>query len=128
MCHLNGTRPSLSDLTKILSHELASFYRVYIVLDALDEFSDDNGGQERLIETMRSLCNNIHLLVMSRDITTIGLLFKADTRLDIRADDKDISLYIMSKLSYGRLASLIKRRDDLRQAILDRVIEKADGM
>ncbi|PBK85136.1 hypothetical protein ARMGADRAFT_942500, partial [Armillaria gallica] len=68
------------------------------------------------------------LLVTSRDITTIGLLFKADIRLDIRASDNDINSYIMSKLSCGRLASLIKGRDDLQQAILDGVTEKADGM
>ncbi|PBK85057.1 hypothetical protein ARMGADRAFT_1048105 [Armillaria gallica] len=127
-CCRAKTRPSLNVLTNILSQELGSFYRVYIVLDALDEFRENNGGQEELINTMRKLNSNIHLLVTSRDITTIGLVFKADTRLDIRADNKDISSYIMSKLSCGRLASLIKGRDDLRQAILDGVTEKADGM
>ncbi len=126
-CH-DGTRPSLTVLTQTLVHELGSFHHVYIVLDALDEFSDDNGGQERLTDAMRSLGNNVHLLVTSRDITTIGSLFKADTRLDIRAANTDINSYIMSKLSCGRLASLIKGRDDLRQAILNGVTEKADGM
>ncbi len=127
-CLRDGTRPSLNALTKIISQELESFHRVYIVLDALDEFPDDNGGQEKLINTTRSLGDNIYLLVTSRNISTIGLLFEEDTRLDIRAADDDINLYIMSKLSCGRLARLIKGRDNLRQAILDGVTEKADGM
>ncbi len=77
---------------------------------------------------MRKFNTNIHLLVTLRDISTIGLLFEADTRLDIRAAVDDINLYIMSRLSCGRLARLTKGRDDLQQAILDGVTEKADGM
>ncbi len=103
------------------------------MLDALDEFTgghpeEQMNKQEELINTIKSLGNNIHLLVTSRDITTIGLFFKADTRLDIQAANNDINLYIMSKLSGGHLSRLIKERDDLRQAILDGVTEKADGM
>ncbi|SJL14209.1 uncharacterized protein ARMOST_17664 [Armillaria ostoyae] len=103
-------------------------HRVYIVLDALDEFTDNNGEREELINTMRKFNNNIHLLVTLRDITTIGLLFKADTRFNIQAANNDINLYIMSKLSCGHLASLIKGRDDLQQVILNGVTKKADGM
>ncbi len=133
MCRLDGTRPSLNDLTKILSQELASFYHVYIVLDALDEFTggkleEQMNKQEELIRITKSLGDNIHLLVTSRDITSIGSLFKADTKLNIQAAEDDINSYIMSKLSCGRLAEFIKGRDDLRQAILDGVTEKADGM
>ncbi len=84
--------------------------------------------QEELITTIKLLGDNIHLLVTSRDITWIGLLFKTDTKLNIQAAENDINLYIMSKLSYGRLAHFIKGQDDLRQVILDGVTEKADGM
>ncbi|KAK0438156.1 uncharacterized protein EV420DRAFT_1316688 [Desarmillaria tabescens] len=122
------TRPSIDILTKILSQELESFHRVYIVLDALDEFSDNNGGRKELIDMIKSLGANIHLFVTSRDITTIGTLFEEDTRLDIRASDDDIRACIATKLSCGRLAGLIKGRDDLHQAILDGVTEKAAGM
>ncbi len=122
------TRPSLDALTKILSQELKSFDHVYIVLDALDEFTDDNGGREELIETLKSLGDNTHLLVTSRDITTIGFLFEDDIWMDIRAADEDIKTYIMSKLSSGRLARHTKGRNDLCQEILIGVTAKADGM
>ncbi|KAK0184075.1 hypothetical protein F5146DRAFT_1106156 [Armillaria mellea] len=132
-CFHKKKQPSLDVLIKILSQELASFYHVYIVLDALDEFTggkpeEQMDKQEELIRTIKLLGDNIHLLVTSRDIVTIGSLFKADTRLDIQAANDDIHLYIISKLSSGRLARFIKGRDDLRQAILDGVTEKADGM
>ncbi|KAK0472466.1 hypothetical protein IW261DRAFT_1570822 [Armillaria novae-zelandiae] len=127
-CLRDQTRPSLHDLTKILSQEFESLQRVYIVLDALDEFIDDNGGREELLGLIKSLGPNIHLLVTSRDITTIGSLFQEDTRLNIRATDEDINTYIAAKLSRGRFSRHVRGRDDLREAILAGIAGKAKGM
>ncbi|PBK81206.1 hypothetical protein ARMGADRAFT_812790, partial [Armillaria gallica] len=125
-CLRNQMRPSLDTLIKTLSQELESFCHVYIVLDALDEFTDDN--QEELINTTRSLGNNIHLLVTSREIPKIRLLFKDETRLDIRAAAADINTFVMSKLSQGDIANLINGDDNLHEMILTGVAEKARGM
>ncbi|SJL10215.1 uncharacterized protein ARMOST_13599 [Armillaria ostoyae] len=125
----NNRTPLLLDtLTKYFSQAPSSFCRVYIILDALDEFPDNDGGREKLIKPLWKLHANTSLLVMTRDIFTIGSLFKADTRLDIRTADEDISLYIVSKLSCGRLARLVEGQDDLLQAILGVVTATADGM
>ncbi|KAK0435972.1 hypothetical protein EV421DRAFT_1908255 [Armillaria borealis] len=118
--------PSLDVLPKILSQELESFSRVYIVLDALDEFADDK--QEELIEKIRLLGDNIYLLVTSREIPKIGRLFEEDAKLDIRATDADIIMFILDKLSRGNLANLIDGHDNLYEAILTGVTEKAKGM
>ncbi|PBK98339.1 hypothetical protein ARMGADRAFT_1130343 [Armillaria gallica] len=62
---------------------------IYIVLDALDEFTVVTGLTPYTGLTfwhtlaIKSLGSNIHLLVTSRDISKIGLLFKKDARLDI---------------------------------------------
>ncbi|KAK0502596.1 hypothetical protein EDD18DRAFT_697226 [Armillaria luteobubalina] len=130
---LRGTwHPRLSTIIEILSQELQSFDRVYIVLDALDEYNDNDGDREQLIDVMRkSLGNNTRLLVTSRDIgTTIGSLFEEDTRLDIRATGEDINLYIDSRLaSSKRLSDHIKRGGpSLRSDIHAGVTTKADGM
>ncbi|KAK0479894.1 hypothetical protein EDD18DRAFT_1086255, partial [Armillaria luteobubalina] len=82
-CLRDQTRPPFADLAKTLSQEFKLFHRISIVLDALDEFIDDNRRREELIHAAKSLGDNIHFLVTSRDITTIGLLFEEDTRLDI---------------------------------------------
>ncbi|KAK0435991.1 hypothetical protein EV421DRAFT_1739854 [Armillaria borealis] len=109
----NNTRLFFDDLTEVLVEELKSFDRVYIILDALDEFPENDGGQEKLINALRTLGTS---------------LFKTDTRLDIRAADEDIKTYIMSKLSSGRLAHHIKGRDHMRGEILSGVTAKADGI
>ncbi|PBK85125.1 hypothetical protein ARMGADRAFT_1018166, partial [Armillaria gallica] len=118
----------LDNLTEILAQELKSFDRVYIILDDLDEFPGNDGGQEKLISVLRALGSNTRLLVTSRDIPAIGSLFETDTWLDIRATDEDIKAYIKTKLSSGRLAHHIKGRGDLREEILTGVTSKADGM
>ncbi|SJL10212.1 uncharacterized protein ARMOST_13596 [Armillaria ostoyae] len=124
--HPKGTQPSLDVLTKILLQEFKSFHHVYVVLDALDEFADDQ--RKELVEKIRSLGDNIHLLVMSRDIPKIGLLFKEDARLDIQAVEADITMFVADKLSRGDLADLINGHDNLHEAILTGVAEKAGGM
>ncbi|KAK0219055.1 hypothetical protein IW262DRAFT_1462676 [Armillaria fumosa] len=118
----------LNNLTTILAQELKSFDHVYIILDALDEFPENDGGQEKLVNVLRELGSNTRLLVMSRDIPAIGSLFKTDTWLHIWAIDEDIKTYIKTKLSSGRLAHHIKGRDDLREEILSGVMSKANGM
>ncbi|SJL14350.1 uncharacterized protein ARMOST_17806 [Armillaria ostoyae] len=124
----DNTPLCLDNLTKILAQELKSFDRVYIILDALDEFPENDGGQEKLISVLRVLGSNTHLLVMSRDIPAIGSLFKTDTWLDTWATDEDIKTYIKTKLSSGRLAHHSKGRGDLREEILSGVTNQADGM
>ncbi|PBK60949.1 hypothetical protein ARMSODRAFT_1089955 [Armillaria solidipes] len=126
----NGTQPSVDTLSDTLSKALGSYGgRVYIVLDALDEFTDTDGGRRRLIDTLKSLAgDDIRLLVTSRDIATIELLFEIDTRLDIRAADEDINKFVMKRLSQDDLANLIRGRNDLHEEILTGVVKKADGM
>ncbi|PBK81229.1 hypothetical protein ARMGADRAFT_813254 [Armillaria gallica] len=125
-CRRNGTRPSLNVLTKILLQEFKSFHHVYIVLDALDECTDDK--RKGLIKRISSLGDNIYLLVTSRQFSDIEQLFKKDTRLDILATDADIFTLVMDRLSRGNLANLVNGYDNLREAILTGVTEKAKGM
>ncbi len=124
----NNTPLFFDDLTEVLVEELQSFNRVYIILDALDEFPENDGGQEKLINALRMLGSKPRLIVMSRDLPTMASLFRTDTRLDIRAADEDIKTYIMSRLSSGRLTRHMKGRDYLRREILSGVTTRAGGV
>ncbi|KAK0215962.1 hypothetical protein EDD85DRAFT_894851 [Armillaria nabsnona] len=121
--------PSLDDLTKCLSEALQCASHVYIVLDALDEFTNDY--QEHLINMIRgSLGNNIHLFVTLRPGIGLDSLFEADTTLDIEASADNIELYISDRLSQSqRLASNVKGEGGLilREKILSQVTEKSYG-
>ncbi|KAK0502581.1 hypothetical protein EDD18DRAFT_1065411, partial [Armillaria luteobubalina] len=91
----------LDDFTKCLSEVLqGAFSHVYIVLDALDEFADDN--REFLVNMIRrslgsNPCFRLHLLVTSRHDIALDSPFKADTTLDIEASTDDIKLYAVDR-------------------------------
>ncbi|KAK0442337.1 ankyrin repeat-containing domain protein [Armillaria borealis] len=122
------TIPSLEQLRSYLSRELQQYERVYIIVDALDEVKDED--RDLLVKILRSIGSEIRvsLLVTSRNIASIGSLFRDCTALSIRATDEDIGAYIADRLSRGHLASHISGRGELRDDIINGVIGAAKGM
>ncbi|KAK0472441.1 hypothetical protein IW261DRAFT_1570795 [Armillaria novae-zelandiae] len=125
----------IDDFTKCLSDALqGAFPHVYVVLDALDEFADDD--RELLVNVVRkslgnNTCSCLHLLVTSRHDIVLDSQFEGDTTLNIEASADDIKLYIADKLSQSRrLAGHIKGVNGLilREEILSKVTEKSYGM
>ncbi|KAK0219019.1 hypothetical protein IW262DRAFT_1462638 [Armillaria fumosa] len=117
---------TLSEFTELLSTHIKRYPHAYIVFDALDEFT---GDQKELISVLKSLGDNIRLLVTSRDDPAIQRMHQDDEELRIQADDADIKELVMSKLTHvTALCIFVTDRDDLRHDILTRVVEKAQGM
>ncbi len=122
----NGPDPSLDEFMAVLSLHLKRYHLIYIVFDAFDEFV---GRQEQLISALKSLGSRVRLLVTSGNDTAIQRIFQDDEELRIRADDDDIRKLIMSRLDDDHdLRVFLMDHDDLRQNILTRVVEKAQGM
>jgi Cdc6-like AAA superfamily ATPase len=120
-------RPSLEQITAALFHEVSTYRKVYVVLDALDEFPEES--QQELVEQLRALPSNVHILVTSRDLPTISDMFQEDERLDIVADEGDMRACITRRISKsGTLNRLINKPPSLNQEVADSVIEKAHGM
>jgi hypothetical protein len=128
-CVNRGTRPPLSEVSKVLQSEITKYTKVFIVLDALDECSESDGTRQIFLTEMRKLIPNISLLVTSRDITSIELEFQTAARLEIRANDEDIRSYLKSRIEgQPQLARHIEKDPTLRGEILDTIVEKANGM
>ncbi|KAK0216579.1 hypothetical protein EDD85DRAFT_436865 [Armillaria nabsnona] len=122
----NGPDPSLDEFMEVLSFHLEGYNLIYIVFDAFDEFV---GRQEQLISALKSLGSRVRLLVTSRNDTAIQRIFQDDEELRIRADDGDIRKLIMSRLDDDHdLRIFLTDRNDLRQNILTRVVERAQSM
>jgi hypothetical protein len=120
-----GDRPTVGETTKVLKAQFTLFSKVFIIVDALDECSEADGTRADLVETLRSLrAENVNLMVTSRDIPSIDLVhdFKDAKRLDIQARDEDVRAYVGSHISRHRFAS------NLKQAIVDKIVENAKGM
>jgi hypothetical protein len=115
-------RPPHFELSKVLKTEIGMYTKAFVVVDALDEFATENEFRAKFLEELRSLPDNVKLMVTSRNITSIEQLFHGASRLDIRASDEDLRRCVDDRLqAYGSLKHL-------NAIIVSKVVEKAAGM
>lgn len=119
------SRPSTDEIFTALLTICSNHARVYIVVDALDECTDQNRTRSQLIEKLRELQTrtNVRLLFTSRFIPEITEKFRLDPVLEVRASGKDVKRFIA-----GQWSRLPKYNEQLKRTIQDRIVEAVDGM
>jgi hypothetical protein len=94
----NRTQPSVKELQAMLCDAVSSFDRCFIVVDGLDECTDDEGMRSFLLETVTELqqLSGANILTMSRNIQHIRHYFNARgcMQIKIRAPDHDMGMYL----------------------------------
>ncbi|KAL7920173.1 hypothetical protein ACQKWADRAFT_322360 [Trichoderma austrokoningii] len=121
----------LEKCSAFLRDVVESFSQVLIVVDGLDECPhreiDDIRGE--LLDHLKELPLRARLLFTSRDLPAIALQFAVDQRLEIHASRHAIEGYLQARIDNSKnLSRHIQRKPSLRQAIVDMVAKKADGM
>jgi hypothetical protein len=121
-------RPSLNEIFTALLNVCSSYSRVYVVVDALDECSDQTGTRNQLIERLRDLQmkTNVRLLFTSRIIPEITEKFRLDTTLEIQASEEDVEQFVAGQIP--RLPSCIRRNDELTRTVQSKIVEAVGGM
>lgn len=122
------SRPSLDDLFGALQSVCSSYAVVHIVVDALDECADRDGGRGRLIYKLRELQvrTDVRLMFTSRFIPEIMQNFCSIPTLEVRASEEDVRRYVAGQVP--RLPNCIKRDDELKRTVQNKIIEAVDGM
>jgi hypothetical protein len=120
----DNRRPSLDELTDTLKEEIQTYTKTFVVVDALDECSADNGTRAELLRRIRSLGKTVNLMVTSRDLLSIAGDFEGAKRLYIQAKDGDVRRYIE-----GRVARSPRRHlKTLQESIVNKIVENIRGM
>ena len=110
-----------------MKKEVSKHGRVFLLLDALDEFPESS--RTELIDCLRSLGANVNVLVTSRDIEGIGDIFSDGFRLNIEAQDGDVSLYVQERIkTEAKLSKICQRRPDLAKEVEDTILQKSQKM
>ena len=121
------TSPTLSDLSIALSHVSNMYKRVYVVLDALDECTDDVRWQ--LMEVLREIEPPVHLLVTSRDLNSIEEELQDFERLDIKANKADLELFIDHHIQKNKnLQKMVQKSPKIGEDIKVAVVTTAEDM
>lgn len=123
-------RPTSVDLLNALKSTLDISHNVYIILDALDECSDQCNLLGFLTEIANWELDNVHIIATSRRERRIedGLTHLVSGQLDLDSDrvDADIRVYLNAQLD--RDTRFQKWTAEERLEIKDTLIRGARGM
>lgn len=124
------TKPTADEICNALETVLASLSTVHVVIDALDELSNEDSTRQHMIERLRLLQkkSDLRLLFTTRPMPDIIENFVAGESLSmtIRAHEEDIRNFIAGQIS--RLPNCIKRDPSLQYTVQTRIASAIDGM
>jgi hypothetical protein len=122
---MDATQPGTQNWLELLQTLIPLFNRVYIIIDALDEFPDH--ARDGLIIALVSLKAN--LLITSRPSNAFHLLRDVEY-IEIGAEnEKDIELFIRQEFKESsHLASLLKDKEQVREQVCTKLREISNSM
>ncbi|KAJ7440441.1 ankyrin repeat-containing domain protein, partial [Mycena latifolia] len=125
---LRDTRPSLTEVFDILQSAMAQHSKVYIIVDALDEYPEDQ--RNILLEHLSMLQGpTTSLMMTSRPHVTLEDLFPDVLGLEIKATADDIRQYVDTQIQKSpRLSKHVQTRPELHNEIKSKISRNADGM
>ncbi|KAJ7444049.1 ankyrin repeat-containing domain protein [Mycena latifolia] len=125
---LRDTRPSLTEVFDILQSAMAQHSKVYIIVDALDEYPEEQ--RNILLEYLSMLLGpTTSLMLTSRPHVTLDHLFSDISGLEISATENDIRRYVDKQIQKSpRLCKHVQTRPELHNEIKSKISSNADGM
>ncbi|KAJ7291420.1 ankyrin repeat domain-containing protein [Mycena rebaudengoi] len=120
------TGPSLDEVCEIVRSTIAEWPKVFIVVDALDEYPE--AYRRILLDTLAAI-GPVSLLLTSRPNIAPESFFPTAPVLEIRAREEDIHRYIDAHIqTSARLSKHVQARPELRAEIESKIIGSVDGM
>jgi hypothetical protein len=122
-----STTLSLDEAFDVLRSAVAEFLKVYIVIDAIDEYPEIQ--RQILLKFLTMMGPTVNLMITSRPhISPNGSLPNLGA-LEIRANEGDLQRYVDAQIQISsRLSKHIQTRADLQEEIHSRVTRAVDGM
>ncbi|KAF7354365.1 Ankyrin repeat protein [Mycena venus] len=125
--HEKGTTPTLDEVFNLLCTVITEFSKVFIVIDAVDEYPETQ--RQILLECVGMLGSTVNWMITSRPhIAPDSTLPNLET-LEIHADEGDIRRYVDAQICMSlRLKKHVQNRADLREEIHSKITCTVDGM
>lgn len=125
-CKQRNVRPTEEDLSKALISELRGLRKVYIVVDALDEYSHSEAAKQSLLREIQKLRIISNLMITSRYISPFMDAFSGAIQITVSADVNDVRRYLESQMP--TLPKCIRNKPALQELIVRTITEAVDGM
>jgi hypothetical protein len=123
-----STRPTRGELVKVLQSEVSRYAKVFVIVDALDEISEDQ-ARTNLVTQIHSLRPTVNLMVTSRFLSPIAGLFENANQLEVSASVDDVRKYVEGRIPReNRLLHLIQKDAKLGEDIMNTIVRKSQKM
>jgi hypothetical protein len=124
------TRPLLEEIIEALDSTIRLYSKVFVVIDALDEYYESKGdGDNGLLSAVSNLQNqtSLHLFATSRYVEKITSRFQGCRVKEIRAQDVDVLRYVNARMPQ-LLQSQISKHPEVQDTIRETIAKTAGGM
>lgn len=119
----------MDDIISILEYLVQSSPRSFLIMDALDEFYDDDGARSRFLHLIQRLqaSGDLRIVMTARPHLIDDPVVRkwSDATIQITATDDDLHTYLDDKICGFRY---LPDDFDLRLSIADRIVEASAGM
>ena len=121
---------SAEDLRDVVIDMTTNLSNIFLVVDGLDECASDRSNIVELLTSLnRPSCNDVRVLFASRNEHDIRAVLSDFAQISIAAKSADLKTYFAAELQ-RRIdkGSLKLRNPSLKEHIMERIVNKADGM
>jgi hypothetical protein len=122
------TRPSLTEILNCLEAVVGRYKRVYVVVDALDEYQSTDNSRDDFLSALLALLHSqgINIFATSRPIPEVTNVFVDFPSVRIAATNEDVQKYLASNLA--RLPAFVRKSKELQDDITAKIVEAVGGM
>lgn len=127
-CKIMQKKPQIEELRVVLRTVAKLFSRVYLVVDALDEWQNTEGDRSSMLNELLVLQAEtyLNLFATSRPVGDIEKYFSGLPAIDISASQEDIALYIEGHRNL--LPEFVIQTPGLLETIKETLSEASQGM
>lgn len=122
------TRPSTNELLNILFATSASYARIFVIIDGLDECQSEGGHRVSLLSHLYNFQVErlVNLFYTSRAIHGIEEAIGYSIKQEIKATESDVSKFIDGQLS--ETLQHVPATQGLKAVVKSRMMKLVDGM
>ncbi|TVY84197.1 Vegetative incompatibility protein HET-E-1 [Lachnellula suecica] len=121
--------PSPEELHELIRTVSTHFQNTMVVVDGLDEISDDRAGVSKLLRSLSDSSRSIKTLFASRPEVDIGYALEGCDRISISAKSSDLHLYVGAEIQRRTEERKLNIRDPtLKEHIMETLVNGADGI
>lgn len=117
---------TLADISNLLQAELRRYRKVFIIVDALDEYSENQNDCNSLLAELERLRKYSNMMLTSRFVAPYDHAFCGASRVTIAAKDRDVRKYLESQIP--TLPRFVKANLELQELIIQTITEAVEGM